>query len=392
MKKLSVTFVALFSLFVGSILDATDETTRLQDASQKSEKTEHHNTPPVIPTAKGQWSVQQANDWLDQQGWLVGFNYVPSYASNTTEMWQHSTFNLKCIDRELGWAEDIGYNSLRVFVPYIVWKKDPSSFKRRFELFLRCADKHGLRVMPVLFDDCSFGDPKQLDPRLGEQRELQPGMPFFNWTPCPGETAGGSLKERRFLKRYVQDMIGTHAQDQRINCWDLFNEPTHSTQVGNPTFLQTIFEWARGAHPSQPLTVAFWTIKNDLNTVILANSDIVTFHGYAPNAILDIYITVFGVVQRPVLCTEWMARIFGSDFETDLPLFANRGVGCYQWGLVNGRTQAQFPWGNEVGGSVDPTYGWLHDILYSDGTPYRVDEVETIKKTIQDNRELMLLK
>jgi len=85
---------------------------------------------------------------------------------------------------------------------------------------------------------------------------------------------------------------------------------------------------------------------------------------------------------RPVICTEWMARARGSRFDTDLPVFKQERVGCYQWGLVNGRTQAQFPWWNGPGGQVDPKVGWFHDILHSDGTPYRPDEVETIRRII----------
>ena len=51
-------------------------------------------------------------------------------------------------------GEQLGYNSCRVFVQYIVWKADPQGLKKRFAQLLELADKHHLRVMPVLFDDC----------------------------------------------------------------------------------------------------------------------------------------------------------------------------------------------------------------------------------------------
>ncbi|MCP4250844.1 MAG: hypothetical protein GY778_27720, partial [bacterium] len=86
---------------------------------------------------------------------------------------------------------------------------------------------------------------------------------------------------------------------------------------------------------------------------------------------------------RPVLCTEWMARALGSKIETDLPLFKREEVGCYMWGLVNGRAQFQFPWWNKPNGPLHEA-GWFHDILHKDGTPYRVREIEAIRKTTAD--------
>ena len=66
--------------------------------------------------APGQWTEQQAGEWYDKQPWLFGFNFVPSTAVNDTEMWQSETFDPATIDRELAWAEGLGYNSCRVFV------------------------------------------------------------------------------------------------------------------------------------------------------------------------------------------------------------------------------------------------------------------------------------
>ena len=54
------------------------------------------------------WSAKEANDWYAKQPWLVGSNYIPSYAINQLEMWQADTFGPKTIDRELGWAQDLG--------------------------------------------------------------------------------------------------------------------------------------------------------------------------------------------------------------------------------------------------------------------------------------------
>ena len=70
--------------------------------------------PNSSPTPRAQWTPQQANAWSAKNGWLVGCNFSPSTAINQLEMWQADTWDPKTIDREMGWAEDLGFTSLRV--------------------------------------------------------------------------------------------------------------------------------------------------------------------------------------------------------------------------------------------------------------------------------------
>jgi hypothetical protein len=70
------------------------------------------------------WSEQKANDWYAQQPWLVGSNYVPKSAINELEMWQQDTFDPTQIDKELGWAESLGMNTMRVFLHDLLWQQD----------------------------------------------------------------------------------------------------------------------------------------------------------------------------------------------------------------------------------------------------------------------------
>ena len=86
------------------------------------------------------WSRERARAWGDSTGWLVGSNFVPSTASNQLEMWQAATFDPQTIDRELGWAESLGFNTIRVFLhkrPGVLCKttrggEQQSSVVRRF--------------------------------------------------------------------------------------------------------------------------------------------------------------------------------------------------------------------------------------------------------------------
>jgi hypothetical protein len=329
------------------------------------------------------WPAEKAWEWYKKQPWIVGFNFVPSTACNTTEWWQEETFDPATIDRELGWAKELGFNSTRVFIQYIVWKHDPSGFKKRFEQFLTLANKHGLTVMPVLFDDCAGGEPQQMDPFLGKQRELISGMILPSWTPSPGRKLGTDPAERPMLKQYVQDMLTTFGKDSRIIVWDLFNEPCNS-RVGQPVVLAEIFAWAREVRPEQPLTICLWDGNAAIERVILAQTDVVSFHIYSNVGTMQARIADLKKHKRPVIFTEWMARPAGSKWATDLPLFKEQGVGCYSWGLVNGRTQCQFSWQDKPG-TPEPKV-WVHDLFHKDGTPYDPAEHEVIRKVTAEKK------
>ena len=80
-----------------------------------------------------------------------------------------------------------------------------------------------------------------------------------------------------------------------------------------------------------------------------------------------------------------MARPIGSRIADQLVLFQSQNVGCFQWGLVKGRTQTHLPWPAELvaqhGGTADRSV-WFHDLLDTDGTPYDPAETDLIKRTM----------
>src|SRR5690349_15459696 len=94
------------------------------------------------PSASGRWTEQDANAWYSRQPWLVGANYVPSDAINQFEMFQAATFNPAINDRELGLAESIGMNTMRVFLQDQLWQQDPKGFVQRLDAFLAIASRH----------------------------------------------------------------------------------------------------------------------------------------------------------------------------------------------------------------------------------------------------------
>ncbi len=334
---------------------------------------------PMHEDAEGRWSVARAQDWQEHQPWVCGFNYVPSTACNTTEFWLADTFDAATIERELGWAQQTGFNSCRVFLQYLVWRHDPNGFKNRLERFLEIAAHKGISVVPVLFDDCTFGKPRLTEPWIGRQRDPIPGMILPSWTPSPGLSRVTNRNAWPDLERYVGDVVSTFKDDTRIVFWDLYNEPGNSDMGEKSTpLMAAAFTWAREAGPSQPLSVGIWSGMEPMNTRIAALSDIITYHAYAGAAGQEQAIVAHRAQGRPIVCTEWMARLRGSRWETDLPIFARENVSCFCWGLVNGRTQAQFSWDSQPG-APEPEI-WFHDLFHADGTPYDPAEIAVIQR------------
>ena len=126
------------------------------------------------------WAIEEANDWYARQPWLVGCNFIPSSAINQLEMWQAETFDPATIDRELGWAADLGFNTVRTFLHDLAWEADPSGLKQRISQFLEIASRHGIRPMLVIFDDCWNSDPK-----VGLQPAPKPGIHNSGWVQSP---------------------------------------------------------------------------------------------------------------------------------------------------------------------------------------------------------------
>ena len=154
------------------------------------------------PAPSGLWTEARAAEWYKAQPWLVGANYAPANAINQLEMWQADTFDPARIDRELGWAEGVGMNTMRVFLHDLVWQQDPAGYKRRIEQFLAIADKHKIKTMFVLFD--SVWDPH---PKLGKQREPTPGVHNSGWVQGPGAQALQDASQHARLEAYVTGVV-----------------------------------------------------------------------------------------------------------------------------------------------------------------------------------------
>ena len=344
--------------------------------------------------APARWTPARAHAWYEHQPWPLGSNYVPADAINELQMWQADSFDPARIDTELGWAQQLGMNTMRVFLHDLLWKQDPDGFKRRIDAFLTIAHKHGIRPIFVLFDSC--WDP---EPKLGPQHPPIPGVHNSGWVQSPG-VALADPKQYPRLEQYVKDIVGRFAKDDRVLAWDVWNEPDNpgggdydAREPKNKValvakLLPQVFAWARSAAPTQPLTSGLWhdadwsdpAKLNAVERTQMDESDVISFHNYGWPEEFAGRVRQLARYGRPLICTEYMARGAGSTIDGVLPLAKKLDVGMVNWGFVEGRTQTTLPWDSwQRPYTLQPPTIWFHDLLHGDGTPYRQREAEILR-------------
>ena len=322
------------------------------------------------------WNKKRAFEYMERFKEVKGCNYVPARDYSVNEMFVD--FDEAIIRRELGWAQNIGLNSIRVWTPYFVYQIDKAGFFARFDKLLEICEGYGISVMPMT-NIYSVRDP-EYDPNApGAQKEpikiVRPGVHHSVYR-YPGLVSYRRRwpRAKPGIKDFIQTLLSRYANDSRIILWDLYNEAPENARP----MIEYLFKWAREVNPSQPLSVCWY--GHDL-------SDVITFHTYTvpgypqpnspPGHDLDTELQWALEWERPMLCTECLARTHGNTFERFLPVFARHHIGWYVWGLCAGTAQYHFPWNWPVG-SPEPKQ-WFHCLLYPDGMIYREDEIVMIR-------------
>jgi hypothetical protein len=327
------------------------------------------------------WSVEKAQKWAAEKGWLTGANFTPSTAINQLEFWQAESFDPETIERELGWAESIGFNTVRCYLHHLAWQVDPKGFLDRVDRFLSIAANHKIEPVLVIFDDCwnpAYTAGKQPDPK--------PGVHNSGWIRDPGDLLFTDTTLMKVLEEYEKALLMRFTDDRRILFWDLYNEPGNSGYaMKSMPLLKNAFRWAREANPSQPVTAGLWYRNfGEMNRFQAENSDIITYHNYSDEKDHARALDSLKLYGRPLICTEYMARTNGSRFENILPLLKERGVGAINWGLVSGKTNTIYAWNTPIPDGSEPLL-WFHDIFRKDGTPYDKAETDLIRQ--MNNRQ-----
>lgn len=358
MQQKSKSIKALLGLIVGAIVFA--------GCTQSAQK--------QLPEV---WTKEKAAAWYAEQPWLAGCNFQPSSAINQVEMWSGETFDAATIDKELGWAEELGFNLMRVYLSSEVWKTDAEGFKKRIDEYLAISSKHGIKTMFVFFDDCWNEETV-----AGKQPEPKPGVHNSGWVQDPAVSLRkDTVALFPVLEKYVKDIMTAFKDDERVLLWDLYNEPGNSKHgMNSMPLLKNVFKWAREVNPSQPVSAGVWFFKYpELNQFQIENSDVLTYHNYGNMVEHRSWINILRTHDRPMICTEYMARRNNSRFDNIMPMLKANHVGAINWGFVAGKTNTIFAWDEPKPDQKEPEL-WFHDIYRQDKTPFDANEVELIKK------------
>lgn len=338
-------------------------------------------------------------EWYSRQPWIIGSDYIQSNTVNQIEMWQQDTFDADRVDLELSWAENLGFNTLRVCLHDLLWEHESGGLQRRMDKLLKVADKHKMRVIFVLWD--SSGDPY---PELGHQRQPKPGVRNSLWLQSPGSKG---LTDPKLLEKalaYAQEVVAAFSIDKRVLAWDVWNEPDNAN-VGRYTneeppnkadlvrqLLPKVFQYARAGTPTQPVTSGLWrgdwsspATLTPVEKLQIELSDFISFQNYDGPADFEKRVKFLQTYGRPVVCTGFLARSQGSTLEAILPIALKYNVGALVGDLVAGKTQRWLPpdsWQNPY---VDhePSV-WEQDIFRSTGPLYRPEEADFIRKMVAE--------
>lgn len=303
--------------------------------------------------------------------------------------------------------QDIGLNSVRMFLPFNVWYHERDKFIDRLKRFLDELSDKGITMMPVLFNDCvGFGRPKDITPSLPcGWHEYEIGHhgghkenPFTGETRRTGWIYWDEPEWRPVMEEYLRAIISEFKDDSRIYAWDLWNEPGNSNRHDMSIhYLKRSFEIARECNPIQPLTAGVWSYPDDfginpesdvepIQRLALNESDIVTFHQYESIERVKHVVNRLKQEGRPMLNTEWLNRVLDNMVQDNLPLYHDEHIGSYSWGLVAGKSQHFLPWDELWKKRNLPLNRWQHDLFDTYHTPYDRDELVLMRKLSAKNR------
>ena len=353
---------------------------------------------------KQKWTAEQANEWYRKQGWLRGCNFIGSDCCSRIDMWQSygRKGHMETARRELKLCQDIGFNTIRVIVEFDVWLQERESFMSVLEEYISIAAEYGQGVMLCLAHEAVICREETYQPKkLGEQAYAM-GYHQGRWPLSDEERAKTpvhALERPETREKYlemVREIVTKYANDERVICWNVYNEPGISIGKERSALLvKLMFETVRACDPIQPLCsdicdnnafdengVPDWPQYR----VGLELSDVISFHCYKPIDQMIPYIEAMQKHNRPILMTEWLNRISHSDVRDLYPLFYLENIGCWSWGFVVGKTQTHEPWDalweqydRDPSVQLDFTK-WQHDLFRPNLRPYDPRELEIIKR------------
>jgi len=175
-----------------------------------------------------------------------GAVYFPHRAFNHVQTW--ANYDPERVDRDVGFAAELGLDAVRVLASYEYWRREPAAFARRFDHFLGAAGERGVRVLPVLFE--SIGE-QPTSANAGREVPLK-------------SPAGAVVRDADRWdgpEAFVRWVAGRYGDRPELLALEVMNEP--GTWIQRVEFVRAMLRAARDAHESVPLTVGCKTLANN---------------------------------------------------------------------------------------------------------------------------------
>jgi hypothetical protein len=315
---------------------------------------------PAAQAAQGKAAIDlEKLDWR----WVHGAVFVPTNCVNEAQQWDQ--YDPAINDRELHCASIYGINLVRTFLHYDIYLKNKPALLEHIDDYLARADKYGIKVDFVFFDDCWNQPPRDI-----LKADYQYPAPIFGvhnsrWLVSPGADVQSHYAEHRDrLKAYVQDIVNAHKTDPRIALFETYNEPNKSAET---TRLGTdALAWIKQTGCEIPVTATGTDSAGD------PYAEFKSWHTYDPTDRLRIK-------QDPTtaLCTECMQRQTESVPAIVKAFKGKTGFVIWEFGI--GRDNCRFAW-DQNGGHPATTENAkpFHGMVYPDGHPWSVDDVKAL--------------
>ena len=316
---------------------------------------------------------------MDSGFCMSGFKgavYFPARAYNAYQTYEY--FDKEEVSRDFSYARKAGITALRIFTSYEQYLKDGEGFFSKFEALLEAAARHGVRVMPVLFENCGndFTEERAMD--------RDPDTAVCVKSPCLEVVRNRSLWGP--CAGYVDAFMARYADDRRLVAIEVMNEPDFRG-AKDLDFARAMLERAWLTRKGVPLTIGCVTLADCLFYGDLL--DVYQFHDNFPTdrdefrRELEFAAEVKRVTGKPVWLSEWQ-RIRKSgpgwnkgeipeeektpDLASLAPMVYESGLGSFFWCLM-----------------VKPAYlmaqrpnGTYNGLFYEDGSVYSLDDYEAV--------------
>jgi hypothetical protein len=220
---------------------------------------------------------------------LHGFNYDGSWGTSGLDLWVHHDAALMADEVERGRSYFPGWNVARWRLSHEAYQRAPQQFLDAFESGLQTFHRHGVAVIPVLFNRwrdpvCDWGG-VPLDHIVPGLSMWNRGGPLFADVDAPPDQVA---PVEALFRTYLDEVVGRHATDDRISSWDLCNEPLMGPYALDPEspvraaelrWLHWCYAVAKAIGAVQPLTIGNYghLVPIELTEPI---SDIISFHPY----------------------------------------------------------------------------------------------------------------